>query len=133
MRDKQGFSYAILNRLTVGDTVTVDGDFTCIPAWAQRKVCSCKAGLYIRCTEGKHFLDGQIVNRLGYLIGIYPGKPFKVTDGGLSKALHLLNCHADYAGTPSPHPVDWRPIARVGTITQHATAARILTQKGMIK
>ena len=59
---------------------------------------------------------------------------FKVTDGGLSKALHLLNQHADYSGLPqSPHPVDWRPIARGGTITQHAAAARILRQKGMVR
>lgn len=68
--DKQGRPYARLSDLKQGDTVHVDGDFTCVDPWSNRIVRSDDHGLYIHCAEGHHYLDGQL-NRRGYLAGIY--------------------------------------------------------------
>lgn len=70
--DKQGREYAKLSELKAGDTVTVDGDFTCMKAWSQHIVKASLEGLFIPYKEGEHMLDGQADDG-GNLVGIYPG------------------------------------------------------------
>ena len=72
MKDKQEREYAKLSELKPGDTVTVDGDFTCIEPWSQREV-HYDNGLYISCTYGHHYLNGHHDDD-GYLVGVYSGK-----------------------------------------------------------
>lgn len=73
-KDKQGRQYAKLSDLKVGDTVTVDGDFTCLNPWSQHEVKSDAVGLYLTCKEGEHHLAGQQDDPGDDLTGIYKGK-----------------------------------------------------------
>ncbi len=58
-----------LSDLKAGDKIKADGGFTCVKE-GNHKVKSKKNGdLYIKCSEGKHLLDGQ-VGEDGELIGI---------------------------------------------------------------
>ena len=57
--------YAMLCEVEEGDTVRVDGGFTCLDDGEIRVVERFKhsrngGGLFIRCNDGKHFLDGQL-------------------------------------------------------------------------
>lgn len=74
-RDIQGREYARLSQLKAGDRVQVDRDFTCIIPFSIRIVREDEQGLYIKCIEGNHYLDGQLDEADGddqILIGIYP-------------------------------------------------------------
>ena len=54
-------SYAKVDDLKEGDRVSVTG-FTCLPDGSEHEVHSskgCRSGLYIKCSEGCHYLDGQ--------------------------------------------------------------------------
>lgn len=57
---------------------------------------------------------------------------YQLSTGGLSKALALLNTHADYSGRPqsSQHRTT---IPRIGTPMQSSMAESILRRKGMIR
>ena len=57
-----------LDELKVGDTVITDGGFTCMKA-SPRKVHEDNEGLYIRCRDGRHYLDGQ-EDEDGELVGL---------------------------------------------------------------
>lgn len=66
-----------LKSLKPGDKLIADGGFTCIPPYAKRTVMKDKATLrpkwdsplYVKCSEGKHFLDGQL-NSKGEVVGL---------------------------------------------------------------
>ena len=58
---------------------------------------------------------------------------YRLSEGGLSKALSLLGKHADVAGTPTLSVPARRQKDYVGTIGQHALAESILRKKGIIK
>lgn len=60
-------SYLRYASIKEGDTVILDGGFTCMPA-GPHVVCSDVCGLYIECSHGQHYLDGQVEN--GFLIGV---------------------------------------------------------------
>lgn len=60
-----------LDELRVGDTVITDGGFTCMKA-GPRKVHRDSDGLYIRCRDGRHYLDGQ-EDEAGELVGLSRG------------------------------------------------------------
>lgn len=53
-----------------GVTVQVDGDFTCIRSRQRRLICEDEAGLFIKCREGQHYLDGQISDCGEFYIGM---------------------------------------------------------------
>ncbi len=57
-----------LDDLKAGDTITLDGGFTCIPAGLV-VVEEDKDGKFFKCHEGKHYLDGQ-EDEAGHLVGI---------------------------------------------------------------
>lgn len=57
-----------LEDLKPGSTVKVDGGFTCMKA-NEYRVKKDGRGLYLRCDDGKHYLDSQ-VGADGYLIGV---------------------------------------------------------------
>ena len=58
---------------------------------------------------------------------------YRLSEGGLSKALSLLGKHADVAGTPALSVPARRQKDYVGTVAQHALAESILRKKGVIK
>lgn len=58
---------------------------------------------------------------------------YRLSEGGLSKALALLGKHADIAGTPQVSVPVRRAKDYVGTVAQHAMAESILRKKGIIK
>lgn len=87
--DNQGRAYAKLNELKLGDTVSVDGDFTCLEPWSQHKVCLTTSGgrPFIRCRDGRHMLAGQADDGI-HCVGVYPGV---VTDPGPSTIKRASN------------------------------------------
>lgn len=72
-KDKQGRPYARQSELKAGDTVTVDGDFTCLKPWTQHVVKEDGLGLYLECKEGEHHLAGQQDGPSDHYTSIYKG------------------------------------------------------------
>lgn len=62
--------FANLKDLKAGDKVRTDGGFTCMPEGATRTVRAGEDGLYVRCDDGRHYLDGQHDARTGECIGL---------------------------------------------------------------
>jgi hypothetical protein len=62
-------TFAKLSELKAGDTIELDGGFSCHPA-GKVLVESCYGYLYFRCSRNKHFLSGQL-DESGNLVGIY--------------------------------------------------------------
>lgn len=58
---------------------------------------------------------------------------YRLSEGGLSKALALLGKHADIAGTPQVSVPARCQKDYVGSVAQHALAEYILRKKGVIK
>ena len=58
---------------------------------------------------------------------------YRLSEGGLSKALSLLGKHADVAGTPQVSVPLRRAKDYDGSVAQHALAESILRKKGVIK
>ena len=58
---------------------------------------------------------------------------YRLSEGGLSKALSLLGKHADVAGTPQVSVPLRRAKDYVGSVAQHALAESILRKRGIIK
>jgi hypothetical protein len=73
--DLQGNAYLLVSDATVGLEVQVDGDFTCIRPHARRVIKTHAQGIWIRCTAGKHFLDGQLSDDGTAYVGVYKVKP----------------------------------------------------------
>lgn len=71
--DTLGREYAKLVELNEGDMVWVDEGFTCMPPGPYR-VYYALGGLYLKCTHGYHFLNGQADDGV-HCIGIYPTDP----------------------------------------------------------
>ena len=57
-----------LTDIQPGDTIIADGGFTCMRA-GPTVVQADNAGLYVKCSEGRHYLDGQ-EDEAGELIGL---------------------------------------------------------------
>lgn len=56
----------------VGSRVKVDGGFACIPKGTEYVVSSDKDGFYIQCSEGRHYLSGQLDWITGsYYVGVH--------------------------------------------------------------
>lgn len=70
MTDKQGRSYAKLSELKVGDTIELDGGFTCRQAGRATVKARPDGALYFDCTDGGHALHGQADDGEN-LVGIY--------------------------------------------------------------
>ena len=58
-----------LDELEPGDRVKGFRDWGCVPALAVRTVRACEGGLFVKCTHGRHFLDGQVGDD-GHLVGM---------------------------------------------------------------
>lgn len=71
-RDIQGRAYAKLSELCVGSLVDVDKGFDCMRG--RKVVYKDKKGLYLLCSDGHHYLDGQL-DDAGHLVGIYKSEP----------------------------------------------------------
>lgn len=73
--DTNGRPYAKLSELKEGMYVEVDGGFDCIEAGSRLCVQQHPDGLWIKCTHGQHYLEGQLDFDDGdSLIGIYQAK-----------------------------------------------------------
>lgn len=59
-----------LSDLKIGDVVYTDDCFTCLKQGIPHTVYGGADGLFIRCDDGKHFLEGQEDDETGELIGI---------------------------------------------------------------
>lgn len=68
MKDAFGISYANIS-LKAGDTIKVDDGFTCIKKWTTHIVQENESGLFIKCKDGNHYLDGQLNEK--FYVGIY--------------------------------------------------------------
>lgn len=53
----------------VGDTLIADGGFTCLCA-GPHEVKESATGLFIKCADGRHYLEGQEDEETGELIGL---------------------------------------------------------------
>jgi len=60
-----------LDELNLGQIVQVDDGFTCMPQGTKEVKASEDGTLFLECTDGRHYLDGQI-DKDGDLIGITP-------------------------------------------------------------
>jgi hypothetical protein len=69
--DKTGQPYARLSMLKAGADLRCDSGFTCLDEGAIHRVSLDEYGLYIHCSEGKHYLSGQTDDG-EHLIGLYP-------------------------------------------------------------
>jgi hypothetical protein len=67
-KNKYGKEYAQLSKLKAGDVVTIDDGFTCMHS-GRKAVFENKEGLYITCSEGRHYLNADEDD---FLIGVYP-------------------------------------------------------------
>lgn len=63
-------AFAKVSEISTGDTIEVDGDFTCISEGSRVLVKSSCNGLYFLCDQGRHYLDGQLDDGDVY-VGIY--------------------------------------------------------------
>jgi hypothetical protein len=70
MEDNDGREYARLDKLKKGDTILVDDGFSCMEPWSMHLVEENTNGLYVLCTDGSHYLEGQMTQDK-VLIGIY--------------------------------------------------------------
>jgi len=58
-----------LDDLSRGDILIADGGFTCLNEGDLCRVHRDADGLYVRCAEGRHYLDGQVDDDDGDLVG----------------------------------------------------------------
>jgi hypothetical protein len=52
--------FAMIKDVASGDTLRTDDGFTCLEPFEEYEVKEDDNGLYIECSEGHHYLDGQI-------------------------------------------------------------------------
>ena len=74
-KDKDGRSYLSVGKAERGMLVQVDDGFDCMKSWSKHVLHKDDDGLYIKCSEGEHYLNDQYeTNEDGteeYYIGIY--------------------------------------------------------------
>ena len=68
--DIHGRLYAILKNCRCGDKLEADGGFDCIQK-GTILIIDYDRGFYVPCTEGSHYLEGQL-DETGSLVGFYP-------------------------------------------------------------
>lgn len=108
--DVSGRAYATVAEIKSGDYLEADGDFTCIKAGAKLLVQQGALGLYVTCSDGKHYLDGQN-NADGVYLGLYPVRemsaafrsPDFITFTGVDDATSLVDLFA----LSSVYPIEW--------------------------
>lgn len=72
-RDNKGREWAKIQQVKPGSVLECDGGFTCMRNGETRTVGRDIHGLFISCTEGHHYLDGQ--EEEDYYIGLYLAAP----------------------------------------------------------
>lgn len=55
--------YAKISEVKAGTRLVTDAGFTCLRRNVRRLVRKDELGLYIKCSEGNHYLDGQAQGR----------------------------------------------------------------------
>ena len=82
LTDTKGATWAHENTIKAGDWIKPDGGFDCLREGAVCQVHQDSrregiSGLYVKCDDGRHYLDGQFGDN-GELIGIYPASAEEV-------------------------------------------------------
>lgn len=67
--NRNGILYVAYTKAVVGMQVLVDDAFECMSSVGLHTIQEDARGLYLECSHGKHYLDGQR-NKDGYLVGI---------------------------------------------------------------
>lgn len=60
----------LLNELKAGDIIAIDDGFTCLSEGNHTVEKDESGELFIKCKDGKHFLEGQEDDETGELVGI---------------------------------------------------------------
>jgi len=61
--------FARIGQIRQGDVLTPDNDFGCMPEGSLHTVMRDEHGLYIKCSDGNHYLSGQEDGH--YYVGLY--------------------------------------------------------------
>ena len=61
-----------IQQLKAGMTVRIQKGFTCMEPGLKVVEKDGDGSLYVTCSDGKHFLDGQVIDTKGTLVGIKP-------------------------------------------------------------
>jgi len=69
--DSNGHEWARLSQLKVRDRLVCDGSFSCLEDQEHCFVEQDEHGKYILCSQGRHYLDGQLEIGGDSLIGLY--------------------------------------------------------------
>ena len=69
-QDANGVEWAKLSELTSGSCVKFDNGFTCLPSGVPMEVCSNDHGLFVPCSQGQHYLNGQADDG-EHCVGVY--------------------------------------------------------------
>ena len=56
----EGPAVVPVSAVDIGMKLICDGGFTCMKEGAMKHVWGDKDGLFVRCTDGRHYLSGQI-------------------------------------------------------------------------
>lgn len=67
----QGRPYIQISELQEGDKIEVDDGFDCAKPNTSHFVFKDEEGFYIKCSRGKHLLDGQLEDDGDTLIGVF--------------------------------------------------------------
>ena len=68
--DASHVEWAKLSELHEGDKVKFDNGFDCLPSDVHITVCQNDHGLFVPCSEGQHYLDGQADDG-EHCVGVY--------------------------------------------------------------
>ena len=61
-------AFAKVDEVKRGSFLIADGGFTCMEPGRKKVMANAEGDLYVRCREGRHYLDGQIDEN-----GVYVG------------------------------------------------------------
>ena len=74
-KDTLGKPYATTASTRAGDFVVTDAGFDCLAANTRHKVEADADGLFVRCADGQHYLEGQLSDDETAYVGLYPSRP----------------------------------------------------------
>lgn len=71
-KDVHGTNYVTARDTKAGDIIRADDGFDCLKANEKYTVEQGPEGLFVRCVDGQHYLDGQLSDDETAYVGFYP-------------------------------------------------------------